>query len=341
MRKSTKKSPRESTKTMGSQLTALAGLICLVAMAGCAARSERGVSGAADGTQAGGAWVCEAGKTADDWDCIQSENIEPILSELEARKAQEAKEAQQITQKQAQELENRRNLEQPLPGPGPLGANAPDAPLDPLSTAIERLEEPGSFPSSTAPIPPTQPQIPQAELPQTELPQAELPPADPPQAAPPPPGDGQTSTSDTTNRAPAAAKNRPLTTAQKPVDQLARSQEPSYAEYAYRPKEPVRIIDLPEDFYAAQLLAVSTKAQIEDFVVANDLYNMSAARIERDGQILYVLLLGVYESKEIALKAVENMPSDVRDLNPWVRPIDGLQDSMTRADRLMTTASSN
>ncbi len=103
----------------------------------------------------------------------------------------------------------------------------------------------------------------------------------------------------------------------------------------------MRIIDLPEDFYAAQVLSVSTKSQIEDFVVANDLYNMSAARIEQDGQILYVLLLGVYESKNTALEAVRHMPAKVRDLDPWVRPIVGLQESMLKADQLAARASSS
>ena len=72
--------------------------------------------------------------------------------------------------------------------------------------------------------------------------------------------------------------------------------------------------------------------------MAQNLYNMSAARIEQNGQVLYVLLLGVYESKEIAQSAVAVMPTEVQSLKPWIRPIEGLQDAMMRGDQLAATA---
>jgi len=100
----------------------------------------------------------------------------------------------------------------------------------------------------------------------------------------------------------------------------------------------VRIIDLPKNFYAAQLLAVSTKKQIEDFVIAENLYNMSAARIARNDRVLYVLLMGVYQSKEIAEQAVALMPQKVLSMEPWIRPIGGLQNAMIRGDQLAATA---
>jgi len=288
---------------------AFVGLGCLLMISGCGSRAENRFLGAA-GDQANGDWVCEAGKAADDWDCIQSENIEPILSELETRKAPE-------TRQPSPEPQRTGLLDQPLPTLPALPPGNTPAASDPafIPTTPQPIIDPNA---DTQPRPQPEPPLPEP---------------------PPPNGDGQASVTRpfaTTASAqrPTEANRRPLTTAQ-----AERAKEPSYAHYAYRPSEPVRIIDLPEEFYAAQLLAVSTKAQIEDFVVQRDLYNMSAARIEQDGQILYVLLLGVYESKDIALEAVQHMPQEVRALKPWVRPINGLQESMLRANRMMATAS--
>ena len=228
----------------------------------------------------GGSWLCEAGKAVDDWDCIQSEDIEPQLTA--ANKAAAQARSKLPTQKSL---------------PTAVEESAADAPRDPLG--------------GTAP----------QNLPLTPQPIID------PDAALRPPAQAEP------EQARTAEQTRPLTTAR-----AERPSEPAYAQLAYRPDEPVRIIDLPENFYAAQLLAVSTKKQIEDFVVAQNLYNMSAARIEQNGQVLYVLLLGVYESKEIAERAVAVMPTPVKSMKPWVRPIEGLQDAMIRGDRLAAMA---
>lgn len=253
---------------------------------GCSWGKQAAPQNRVDSAIGDGNWLCEAGKAADDWDCIQSEDIKPKLKALEARP--------------------------PAPTKAPAAPPA-IAPPPPAS-----IDNPLIAPS----LPQNAPQSAPPPAPQS-LPQ------DPRSTAPPPPS---SSSSGASGSAP--------TTTQKSLTTAPRQQttEPAYADYAYRPNEPVRIIDLPENFYAAQLLAVSTKKQIEDFVVTHNLYNMSAARIEKNGQVLYVLLLGVYESKENAQQAVAAMPAKVQSMRPWVRPIEGLQNAMIRADRLAATA---
>jgi len=112
------------------------------------------------------------------------------------------------------------------------------------------------------------------------------------------------------------------------------SGEPAYAKLAYRPDRPTRILDLPSDFFAAQLFAVSTRQQLEDFVEREDLYNMTAAQVEHQGKLYYVLLLGVYKTVETAQQAISAMPATVKTLEPWIRPITGLQAAMRRAEAL-------
>ena len=261
----------------------LVGLTALLLIAGCNSRGDNSQSSSATDNPNKGDWLCEAGKAADDWDCIQTENIEPLLAERQARRKAE-----------------------PAASSAAAQAVLPDTPQPLLDPAAPPLPGSQALPSPAEQTAPEPSSVPELSVPELSAPE----PSEPEPAEPP-----------------------PLTTASP-----ERNQEPAYAALAYRPDEPVRIIDLPEDFYAAQLLAVSTKAQIENFVIEQDLYNMSAARIEREGQILYVLLLGVYETKDRALSAVQQMPDAVRVLKPWVRPIDGLQDAMVRADRLTATA---
>ena len=333
--------PRKPTTVSRTMLTALTVLACLLVVSACNSRGNNGANGAI-GSQGKGEWVCDAGKAADDWDCIQTEDIAPVLSELEARKSREAEQQAKVLE-QALTPDQTRALSQTEPvlsAPTPDNPSAAITPFQapPSPTDLSQTVPTQTVPSQTAP---TQTVPSQTSLEGSPVP---LPPGsfttpqpiiDPaahtrPKPIPEPPL--------ATAPAPAPAPAPKLTTAEKPAAQVDSREEPAYAEFAYRPPEPVRIIDLPEEFYAAQLLAVSTKQQIEDFVIEKDLYNMSAARIEREGQILYVLLLGVYETEEIALKAVALMPKDVRELNPWVRPIVGLQESMTKAEQLMANA---
>ena len=333
--------PRKPTTVSRTMLTALTVLACLLVVSACNSRGINGANGAI-GSQGKGDWVCDAGKAADDWDCIQTEDIAPVLSELEARKSREAEQQAKVLE-QALTPDQTRALSQTEPvlsAPTPDNPSAAITPFQapPSPTDLSQTVPTQTVPSQTAP---TQTVPSQTSLEGSPVP---LPPGsfttpqpiiDPaahtrPKPIPEPPL--------ATAPAPAPAPAPKLTTAEKPAAQVDSREEPAYAEFAYRPPEPVRIIDLPEEFYAAQLLAVSTKQQIEDFVIEKDLYNMSAARIEREGQILYVLLLGVYETEEIALKAVALMPKDVRELNPWVRPIVGLQESMTKAEQLMANA---
>jgi septal ring-binding cell division protein DamX len=61
---------------------------------------------------------------------------------------------------------------------------------------------------------------------------------------------------------------------------------------------------------------------------------MTAARIAQDGKLLYILLLGVYETRERAERAIENIPPPFADLNLWIRPLRSLQAAMTDANNL-------
>ena len=121
--------------------------------------------------------------------------------------------------------------------------------------------------------------------------------------------------------------------ATEPAD-AATEQAPAYARLAYQPEEPTALMDLPADFYAVQLMAMSKAETLEAYVQAMGLPGLSAARVERDGEPFYVLLLGVYRSRADAETAIEELPAPLEEFNPWVRRLGSLQAAMLRAEAL-------
>ncbi|MEM7217814.1 MAG: hypothetical protein AAF515_05575 [Pseudomonadota bacterium] len=109
---------------------------------------------------------------------------------------------------------------------------------------------------------------------------------------------------------------------------------PEYIALAYTPPTPTRIIDLPGEFIAAQLIAVASKDRIQGVVDEFGMRGVAAARIESDGRLLYVLLAGIYETRDIAQRAIANLPETFEAFSPWLRPLGGLQAAMRRADEL-------
>ena len=71
---------------------------------------------------------------------------------------------------------------------------------------------------------------------------------------------------------------------------------PRHIALSYRPAEPVALLDLPADFYAVQLVAVSSKKDLEEFAERHQIRGMSAARTYSQNQMNYILQLGIYET---------------------------------------------
>jgi septal ring-binding cell division protein DamX len=107
---------------------------------------------------------------------------------------------------------------------------------------------------------------------------------------------------------------------------------PKYVRLAYKPEKAVSLIDLPAEFWAVQLIALSSKEALEAFATANDIRGMSAARIGAGGELFYILLLGVYETRDLATEASTDLPPPLD--NPWIRSLGSLQKGMLEADRI-------
>ncbi len=124
-----------------------------------------------------------------------------------------------------------------------------------------------------------------------------------------------------------------------PSPRQSSERAPKHVRLAYKPDKPVNIIELPPDLYAVQIVAMSSRDALEDFVSDNRLRGMSAARVANDGQVFYVLLLGIYETAAIANEAIEDIPPPMDKLSPWVRRLGSLQHAMIRADEITDNSS--
>ena len=112
---------------------------------------------------------------------------------------------------------------------------------------------------------------------------------------------------------------------------------PLYLRLAFKSGQSVDLVDLPPDYFAVQLFAVSNKDALEKFVREQKLRGLSATRIARGDQLFFVLLLGIYSDESTARLAAANMPDSLNNLTPWVRRLGSLQDAMRRGDDLVGT----
>ena len=117
-------------------------------------------------------------------------------------------------------------------------------------------------------------------------------------------------------------------TAQEPLPALL------YQQLAYQPEDPVALIDLPESFYVIQLVALRSEAELEAFVTDHGLPLLSGALVEKDGDLWFVLLAGVYEDLDTAQRALVSLPENLMAMNPWLRPMASLRKAMLRAKDL-------
>ena len=109
---------------------------------------------------------------------------------------------------------------------------------------------------------------------------------------------------------------------------------PKHVALAYVPPEPTPILQLPADYFALQMLAMNSPEGIETYINDNALKGMSGARVENEGQLFYVLIVGIYETYARAQKASEALPPPLNDVEVWIRPLESLQQAMIRADDL-------
>lgn len=181
---------------------------------------------------------------------------------------------------------------------------------------------------------PEQPGVPAARSPESLTPPVSNAPT---QSAPPLPSvRPEVSTQARNAEAKAAEAARAAQAAKEAQAQRQRLQDlPPHIRLAYRPDKPTSIIDLPDEFWAVQLIALSSKEALEKYARDYDLKGMSAAQIGVDGKPMYILLLGIYETRAFAEEASQNLPPPFDQ--PWIRPLKGLKQAMIAGEAIIAS----
>jgi septal ring-binding cell division protein DamX len=117
------------------------------------------------------------------------------------------------------------------------------------------------------------------------------------------------------------------------------AQVPLYQRLAYRPTSPVSLEELPESFYALQLLALRSQTRLDEVAEQLGIPGMARIPIESNGELWHVLLLRIYPDRATAERAAASLPPRIRELNPWSRPLRSLQQAMAQGTRLRQEAS--
>lgn len=113
---------------------------------------------------------------------------------------------------------------------------------------------------------------------------------------------------------------------------------PDFQRLAYVPDQPTSLLDLPGEFWVAQIMAVSSKEFLEAYAEEHNLRGLSAARIASGDRLFFVLILGIYETKDRAEQAISNMPPPYHKYKPLLRTLASLQQAMRKADQMTGTA---
>lgn len=77
--------------------------------------------------------------------------------------------------------------------------------------------------------------------------------------------------------------------------------------------------------YTLQLSSSSNFANLNAWAKKENLQDYVVYQTQREGKPWYVLVKGVYTSKDEAKRAVSSLPADVQAKNPWTKPISQVQ----------------
>lgn len=108
---------------------------------------------------------------------------------------------------------------------------------------------------------------------------------------------------------------------------------PDYLWLAYEPETETRIQDLPDDFYVVQLAAFASKEKAIEYVAdQSNLRELRGVRVLANEKAYFNILLGIYENKQRAERAVKSVEGELGDKTPWIRSMSSIKTAMKAAD---------
>lgn len=108
---------------------------------------------------------------------------------------------------------------------------------------------------------------------------------------------------------------------------------PDYLWLAYEPEAEMHIQDLPDDFYVVQLAAFATKEKAIEYVTQQTSFReLRGVRVLANEKAHFNILLGIYENKRRAERAVKSIENELGGKTPWIRSMSSIKSAMKAAD---------
>jgi septal ring-binding cell division protein DamX len=83
---------------------------------------------------------------------------------------------------------------------------------------------------------------------------------------------------------------------------------------------------------------MSSRDRLETYIQEHQLEGVSAARVERNGELYHVLILGIYETRQLAEQASLYLPPPLETQEPWIRELRALQEAIVRGNAMAGSA---
>lgn len=93
------------------------------------------------------------------------------------------------------------------------------------------------------------------------------------------------------------------------------------------------ILSTPGSYFAIQLAALAELGETEAFRNQYPIVDLLQARLESNDQLWFVLLAGVHDSYSAAKLAADALLMEHPGLSPWIRPVKGLHQAITRIEQ--------
>lgn len=90
-------------------------------------------------------------------------------------------------------------------------------------------------------------------------------------------------------------------------------------------KDEKLILQAPAESYTLQLMGVRDANELTRFISDNQLQNAHVIHTYYLNKDWYVLVSGLYNNHVEALKAIDDLPRNIKDLKPWIRQMASLQ----------------
>ncbi len=98
-----------------------------------------------------------------------------------------------------------------------------------------------------------------------------------------------------------------------------------------------RLLEMPEESFAVQLIALDNRQLAEAFVEKHRLEDALIVQLAREDHFYYVVILGLHDTFAEAQAHAETRPSSLADIKPWIRSLGSIQAAIRQAESLLAT----